>query len=328
MSILTNTLSWVDLESKRNKRNKLAVFVDMIYNYFVYDVFPQEYYHFGFYKKKSKDKKSYFTTRLYCKRRKELSDPQYENVIFLDKYVFSKVFHEFYGRRCMLITKDTDKNSVMEFMRNVKKAVYKPLEACEGIGIKSYSVNDFKSVEELCNVLLKENQGGSALLDEWLVQSDDMNKFYDKGVNCIRIYTFLYDGHFEFLDAKVSFGTNSDIVNATLKGNLFASVDVNSGVITSDLTDYTLAVYKEHPVTHFTAKGTQLPCWDRVLEIAKQAAYCVPKVAYVGWDIALTPDGPVLIEGNHCGGCGGNQFCTLGNKTTGNKELWDVIARI
>lgn len=291
-----------------------------------YGVFPQEYYHYGFYKKSSADKKTYFTTKLYVKRRKEISNAAYENVVFLDKYVFSKVFHEFYGRKNMLITSNTNIEDIKNFMKAVKKAVYKPLEACEGRGIKSFNIDNYSSLEELGREILSDGQ--NALLDEWIVQSEEMSKFYDKGVNCIRVYTFLYNGHFEFLDAKVSFGTTSDIVNATLDGNLFATVDVNTGIITSDLTDYTLAAYREHPVTKFTAKGTQLPCWDRVLELAKQAAYRIPQVAYVGWDIAITPDGPVLIEGNHCGGCGGNQFCTLSDKKTGNKYLWDVISRI
>lgn len=28
------------------------------------------------------------------------------------------------------------------------------------------------------------------------------------------------------------------------------------------------------------------------------AAKEIPQVAYVGWDVAITPNGPVLIEGN------------------------------
>ena len=326
MSIIQKTKKWIELEAEKNKRNPFMVLVDMVFNYVVYGVFPQEYYHFGFYKKSSKDKKTYFTTKMYVKRRGEISNPSYENSIFLDKYIFSKVFSEFYGRECMQINSYTKREEIEEFMLRAKKVVYKPLEECEGRGIKTYSLSDYNSVSELCDQIL--SQKGDALLDQWLIQSEEMNKFYDKGVNCIRIYTFLHKGHFEFLDAKVSFGTTSDIVNATLEGNLFATVDVNQGIITSDLTDYTLKLHKEHPVTHFVAKGTQLPCWEEVLELAKKAAYRVPQVAYVGWDIALTPDGPVLIEGNHCGGCGGNQFCTLTDKTTGTRELWDVMARI
>ena len=40
------------------------------------------------------------------------------------------------------------------------------------------------------------------------------------------------------------------------------------------------------------------------MEEAKKAALVCPEVGYVGWDIAVTPDGPVLVEGNefpgHC----------------------------
>ena len=327
MSIITNTMQWVNLEAKRNKRNKLMVLSDMVFNYIFYDVFPQEYYHYGFYKKSHKNKKTYFTTRLYVKRRKQISAPEYENVIFLDKYIFAKVFHDFYGRKCMLVTKDTDKSEIIEFLQQTKKVVYKPLEECEGRGICSYDVKNFNSVEALCDEIVTKSKG-NVILDEWLEQSEEMNAFYPKGVNCIRVYTFLHNGHFEFIDAKVSFGTTSDIVNATINGNLFATVDVQSGVITSDLTDYTLVLHEKHPVTGFVAKGTQLPEWDKVLELAKKAAHVVPQVAYVGWDIALTTKGPVLIEGNHCGGCGGNQFCTLSEKDVGTKDAWDVMSRI
>ncbi len=328
-SIISNTKKWISLEAERNSRKKISVFIDMVYNYIIYGVFPQEYYHYGFYKKLRRDKKTYFTTKLYNKRRSQLSDSKYEDVIFLDKYIFSKVFNDLYNRKCMMITKETDKDDIKKFTKSIKKVVYKPLEECEGRGVKSYSIDEFASADDFCQAILEETKDrGSAIIDEWIVQSEDMNKFYPKGVNCIRVYTFLHNGYFEFIDAKVSFGTKSDIVNATLDGNLFATVDVNTGIITSDLTDYTLICHKEHPVTGFKAKGTQLPQWKLILELAKKAAYRVPQVAYVGWDIALTQDGPVLIEGNHCGGCGGNQFCTLSDKTTGSRDKWDVIARI
>ena len=147
------------------------------------------------------------------------------------------------------------------------------------------------------------------------------------GVNCIRVYTFLHDGVFRFVDAKVSFGVGSDIVNATLDSSIFGIVDVETGIITSDLANYNLDVFKEHPITHFVAKGTQLPMWREVLALAKKAAYVVPQVAYVGWDIALTEKGPVLIEGNHCGGCGGNQFCVLRDSTRGTLDTWDVMGK-
>ena len=35
-----------------------------------------------------------------------------------------------------------------------------------------------------------------------------------------------------------------------------------------------------------------------VKELVLKAAMVVPNVKYVGWDVAITPTGPVIIEGN------------------------------
>lgn len=32
--------------------------------------------------------------------------------------------------------------------------------------------------------------------------------------------------------------------------------------------------------------------------MCKKAAEVIPQVGYIGWDVAITPDKPVLVEGN------------------------------
>ena len=44
--------------------------------------------------------------------------------------------------------------------------------------------------------------------------------------------------------------------------------------------------------------GTVWPFWDGCLDICFKAHKQVPDLLTVGWDVAVTPDGPVLIEGN------------------------------
>ena len=44
--------------------------------------------------------------------------------------------------------------------------------------------------------------------------------------------------------------------------------------------------------------GMQLPFWDQVVDLGLNAHRALSKTPVVGWDIALTPDGPVLVEGN------------------------------
>ena len=39
-----------------------------------------------------------------------------------------------------------------------------------------------------------------------------------------------------------------------------------------------------------------------MLDFVKELGMVVPKVRYVGWDIAITDDGPVVVEGNNFSG--------------------------
>ena len=53
-----------------------------------------------------------------------------------------------------------------------------------------------------------------------------------------------------------------------------------------------------HPVTGVKIIGFKIPFWQESLQMAKDAALHNKKNRSIGWDIAVTNDGPVLIEGN------------------------------
>lgn len=60
-----------------------------------------------------------------------------------------------------------------------------------------------------------------------------------------------------------------------------------------------LGSFKVHPITGAQIEGRVLPEWKEVLDLARLAhrsAFC--EYNLVGWDVAITQGGPVLIEGN------------------------------
>lgn len=61
----------------------------------------------------------------------------------------------------------------------------------------------------------------------------------------------------------------------------------------TDLGDYT-----RHPASGAYLPGFQIPFWPELIACVRRAMDRVPGMGYVGWDIAVTPDGPELIEGN------------------------------
>ena len=45
-------------------------------------------------------------------------------------------------------------------------------------------------------------------------------------------------------------------------------------------------------------EGTKLPCWEEICDLAVSVAPHFLPMRSIGWDIALTPEGPKIVEGN------------------------------
>jgi hypothetical protein len=59
-----------------------------------------------------------------------------------------------------------------------------------------------------------------------------------------------------------------------------------------------IKVVEEHPETGVCFAGFKLPCWREVCGLVWEAAKRFGPVRSIGWDVAITPAGPVIIEGN------------------------------
>lgn len=53
-----------------------------------------------------------------------------------------------------------------------------------------------------------------------------------------------------------------------------------------------------HPSTGAPITGRILPCWTELQALVTRAHGLLPTLGIIGWDVAITPKGPVLIEGN------------------------------
>lgn len=80
---------------------------------------------------------------------------------------------------------------------------------------------------------------------------------------------------------------------------LTAMIDIRTGQVLTDAVDQNkLVEYAAHPVTGVKFKGLQINHWEETLEMMRRAVPLVGRLSNVGWDVAITKDGPVMIEGN------------------------------
>ena len=78
-------------------------------------------------------------------------------------------------------------------------------------------------------------------------------------------------------------------------------IDLATGCLapaTGDKHKSLLCWWDVHPVTGAHVTGRPMPHWEEIKAIALQAHNASQGRLLVGWDIAVTPDGPLLLEGN------------------------------
>ena len=143
--------------------------------------------------------------------------------------------------------------------------------------------------------------GGRMLLQEVVTQHEDVNKINPYCINTIRIITMRSDsGKIHVFAASIRLGTVKDsFVDNRAVGGAAVGIDENGRLKKYGFQHAKFGTkISQHPVTGLVFEGYQLPCWDEVVELVKRAHKAIINVQSIGWDVALTPDGPVLIEGN------------------------------
>lgn len=85
-------------------------------------------------------------------------------------------------------------------------------------------------------------------------------------------------------------------------GNFQARVDLQDGRLirpvtaSPDTPGYILL--HQHPNTGQNIEGFHVPLWDQACTLVRQAAVRFLPIRTIGWDVALTPTDPVIVEGN------------------------------
>ena len=123
------------------------------------------------------------------------------------------------------------------------------------------------------------------------------------------------------LDPFFRTGHEGSIVDNAGQGGVFAVADPLTGILITDGVDESGRYYKEHPDSHLVFKGWQIPYWDDLVEVVKQAHKQFPTQKYIGWDFALNNDNKwILIEGNR-----GQMVGQYATKKGIRKEFYDYL---
>jgi hypothetical protein len=146
-------------------------------------------------------------------------------------------------------------------------------------------------------------RNGRFVLEELIAPHDYAKAIFPGAVNTIRVMIGQRPGREPILiGAAHRFGTERSAPTDNFKaGGIVSLVDLATGRLSeavADLGGPRRATLSHHPATNARIAGVTVPDWPSVLSLAMTATNALPGLRYVGWDIAITPSGPVMVEGN------------------------------
>jgi hypothetical protein len=257
-----------------------------------------EYFQFNYFLIGRDERKKYIGTPAMRPYQLKIN-PKPENYILHNKLKFLEIYAPFIKHSYATLADFQGNNeSAKKVLHNTSgKIVLKSIFGECGIGIEVMSVKGLDS-EAIVN-RLKET--GNDFAEENVVQHKDLMRLAPSGLNTMRIITQLTNkDEVEILGTILRISINS-VVDNWHAGNIAAPVNLSTGIVenTACYMDITKPDEYYHPITGVQIKGFQIPYWKETLQMAKEAALFNKKNRSIGWDIAVTENGPDLIEGNH-----------------------------
>lgn len=293
----TKLKKFIEFVSNEKKVNKLSIWMDMIHASLKFNISLQEYFLFRFYNISELEKSTFAGTGTMYEYQL-MMNPKAERAILEDKLQFLEAYRPFIRHSYFSLNDVYDVDKTEKVLNNKStKIVLKNSKGQCGIGVEVRKASEFNTE----SLIKRLHETGNDFVEEFVQQHDELNRLSPSGLNTIRIITQLNDqDEVEILGARLRITINSSVDNLAA-GNIAAPIDEQSGIVTGPgvYSDITKEDEYKHPVTGIEIVGFQIPFWDDSVQMVRNAALMHPQNRSIGWDVAITNEGPELIEGNH-----------------------------
>jgi hypothetical protein len=157
----------------------------------------------------------------------------------------------------------------------------------------------------------------NVLIQPRIRQHPEIDAIYAGAINTVRIDTLLTEAGCQHDAAMLRLGAGGSVIDNAGAGGLAVGIDLATGALfplARSRARYGLREFAAHPDTGTVFAGRRIPFWREVRALAVRAAEAMRPLGSLGWDVVITPEGPVLLEVNFnwgvnamqtaCGGLG------------------------
>ena len=138
------------------------------------------------------------------------------------------------------------------------------------------------------------------ILEQHLTQHPVLAALNGSSLNTLRIWVYEKAGQFVVPGAYLRVGRAGSQVDNISGGGLCCGVDVSRGITSYAMTGDDCTALTVHPDSGAGLIGIAIPYWPACVKLAGVALAAFPHIRVAGLDMAVTVDGPCIIELNVC----------------------------
>lgn len=257
---------------------------------------PLDYVRFQFYKKSAIERSRYLTIYKYFRLLKKIG--------YREKSVYGKIaqyntFSNYIHRDWMIADAKTPKEKIIGFIISHQVVFAKPNHGDQGHGILKISSNDSLTIDELLKMCKKQ----AYVVEASIKNESCIRQLNPSSLNTVRAFTLIMkNGSTKILSVMLRVGKAGSYVDNWGSGGVAYNIDLETGICVDYGRDKMNQPYIYHPGSNVKMIGFKLPDFEKLKDLIIELSQKVPKARFVGWDIAIAPDGYELVEMNCPGG--------------------------
>lgn len=309
----------LDTVKEKSGQGRATTFFDIAACALRYGAGYYDYQNFGFYALTAAERDTY-VTRVRNKKILDRLNAKEFFAEFNDKTRFLEHFHSFLGREAYVL-QTLSAQELAAFLQRNPVFFAKTAQGCGGKGVEQLSADAFPSKDALRQYLIEREL---QIVEAPIRQHPDLARLHPQSVNTLRIVTDCVKGQVYIAYVLLKIGRGGSCCDNTGQGGMFCRVDVPTAKICSVAVDDALCEYDRHPDTGVPFVGYPIPKLPEALSLVRRAALVIPQIGHIGWDVAITPNGAVIVEGNADPGV----MCQFAPHWTEKQGLWRYYQKL
>ena len=219
------------------------------------------------------------------------------------KIIFHNTNETFiYGSKVLTITTETDFRAFIHDVfkeQPLEKIFCKPVDAGYG---RNTSIITKETVADIKSDTIAMLLTSSFIFQEVIAQHDVLNNINASSVNTLRIMSYKNaSNEVSIIAGFIRVGRKGAIVDNAHAGGIVIPINSETGAFNPkgfQLIDNGGGIFTTHPDSGILFADISIPEYDKVKALVKKGS-AIFDYPLLGWDVAITPTGPVLVEANH-----------------------------